>query len=208
MSDDIIKDIDGNTYEKIIIGEQTWIAQNLNTTRFRNGDLIPEARTGEEWKKAGADCKPVRCYYHNTSANGNEYGMLYNWYAVNDPRGLSPEGWNVPSDGEWDILTDFLGGPFIAGGRMKSIGTIEDRNGYWYSPNTQATNERGFSGMPGGLRENNGIFNGLGYYGYWWSSTGSSDFSAWYRYVGYFMSDIFKRRKYKDIGLSVRCLKD
>lgn len=100
----------------IKIGTQTWAVKNLDVTTFRNGDIIPEAKTNEEWKKSGDEQKPAWCYYNNDPANGEKYGKLYNWYAVNDPRGLAPEGWHIPTDAEWTTLTAYLE---EAGGNVK-----------------------------------------------------------------------------------------
>jgi uncharacterized protein (TIGR02145 family) len=110
---------DGKIYKTVKIGEQEWMAENLNTDRFRNGDLIPEAKTDEEWQKAGANKQPAWCYYDNDPVNGTKYGKLYNWYAVNDPRGLASVGYHIPSDAEWDVLTTYLGED-VAGKKMKS----------------------------------------------------------------------------------------
>jgi uncharacterized protein (TIGR02145 family) len=109
-----------NAQDEIKIGEQTWTTKNLDVAKFRNGDDIPEAKTYEEWKKAGKDEKPAWCYYDNKSSNGAKYGKLYNWWAVSDPRGLTPAGWHVPSNDEWDKMIDYLGGKKEAGGKLKS----------------------------------------------------------------------------------------
>jgi uncharacterized protein (TIGR02145 family) len=120
------------------------MTENLNVDKFRNGDPIPEAKIDEEWEEADENGEPAWCYYDNDSTNGVKYGKLYNWYAVTDPRGLAPEGWNVPIDEEWTTLIDFLGGEDVAGTKMKSTsGWAESGNG---------TKESGFSGLPGGNR--------------------------------------------------------
>ncbi|MBK6504532.1 MAG: fibrobacter succinogenes major paralogous domain-containing protein [Ignavibacteria bacterium] len=172
-----------NNYQSVKIGTQEWMTENLNVDRFRNGEPIPEVKTSEEWEKSGKERKPAWCYYDNDPDNGEIYGKLYNWYAVNDPRGLAPEGWHIPSDKEWTILTKYLGGkatqdktdtgtPYwdtpIAGGKMKSTGTQ-----YWKSPNEEATNSSGFSGLPGGLRNASLSlsFVRIEESGYWWSSS-------------------------------------
>ncbi|MBM3401498.1 MAG: hypothetical protein FJY21_04145 [Bacteroidetes bacterium] len=131
--------------QTVTIGNQVWMTKNLDLDKFRNGDPIQEAKTNEEWKKAGENKQPAWCYYNNDPANGTKYGKLYNWYAVTDPRGLAPKGWHIPTDMEWTILIDYLGGPDVAGGKMKSTGSE-----YWKSPNREASNESGFSGLPGG----------------------------------------------------------
>ena len=186
--------------QDVTIGTQVWMTKNLDVSTFRNGDPIPEAKTNEEWKKAGENGQPAWCYYDNEPANGEKYGKLYNWYAVNDPRGLAPKGWHVPSDKEWTTLTDYLGGEEIAGTKMKSTsGWKQDGNG---------TNESGFSGLPGGYRYSYGIFNYIGFNGFWWSSTESLTYFAWARYLNYNNGYVFRSFYSKDGGFSVRCLRD
>ncbi len=137
-----IIDIDGNSYKTIILEEQTWFGENLNVTKFRNGDDIPEAITTKEWDTAGKEGKPVWCYYNNDLENGKIYGILYNWYAVNDPRGLAPEGTHIPSIEEWNRLVELLG--VHTGKYMKSSnGWIENGNG---------TNKSMLNVLPGGYR--------------------------------------------------------
>jgi len=188
------------SYKSVKIGTQTWMSVNLNVSTFRNGDPIPQAKTDEEWKKAGDNEQPAWCYYDNDPANGAKYGKLYNWYAVIDPRGLAPEGWHVPSDAEWTKLTDFLGGD-DEGTKMKNTdGWAENGNG---------TNTSGFSGLPGGLRFNNGAFDYIGGLGYWWSSTEGKTGSAWSRYLDYGYGDVKGGSSGgKRGGFSVRCLRD
>ena len=118
-------------FKSVIIGEQEWMLENLNVAHFRNGEPIPEAKTNDEWERAGMEKTPAWCYYYdNDPENGKKYGKLYNWFAVNDPRGLAPEGWHVPCDNEWTRLTDYLGGEEIAGTKMKNTsgwgGTIKE----------------------------------------------------------------------------------
>jgi clan AA aspartic protease (TIGR02281 family) len=195
-----VSDIDGQVYKTVKIGNQVWMAENLNVERFRNGDLIPHAKTEEEWKKAGENKQPAWCYYDNDPANGKKYGKLYNWYAVNDPRGLAPKGWHIPGDEEWTTLIDYLGGESRAGAKMKSTsGWAENGNG---------NNKGGFSGLPGGLRFSTGVFNYFNKNGYWWSSSEYYRYNAWNRNLNYFNNDI--NRNYNDLekGLSVRCLRD
>ena len=129
---------------EVTIGNQVWMTKNLDVDKFRNGDPIPHAKTNEEWVSYSNAGEAAWCYYDDDPANGEKYGKLYNWYAVSDPRGLAPEGWHVPSDKEWTVLTDYLGGEEKAGARMKS------KNG-WHD-NGNGTNSSGFSGLPGGSR--------------------------------------------------------
>ena len=186
---------------EVTIGDQVWMAKNLNVEKFRNGDTIPHAKTKEEWEKAGENEQPAWCYYNNNPENGDRYGKLYNWYAVNDPRGLAPEGWHIPSDKEWKQLIENLGGEKVAGGKMKSTsGWNEDGNG---------TNESGFDGRPGGLRKTYGTFAFKGSTGYWWSSTESfDDRSALKRSLFYSKEITRSFGLEKRYGLSVRCIRN
>ena len=190
----------GLNAQTVTIGSQVWMTKNLDVAKFRNGDPIPEAKTDEEWKKAYENEQPAWCYYENDRTNGAKYGKLYNWYAVNDPRGLAPKGYHVPSDEEWTVLTDYLGGEEKAGAKMKSkTGWFKDGNG---------TNSSGFSGLPGGYRHYDGAFSFIGYYGYWWSSSEYATFSAWYRYLHYYYGNVNRYDSLKQDAFSVRCLRD
>jgi uncharacterized protein (TIGR02145 family) len=187
------------TPNEVQIGTQIWMTKNLDVSKFRNGDPIPEAKTEEEWKKAGENKQPAWCYYSDNPSNGSKYAKLYNWYAVMDPRGLAPNGYHVPTNAEWKILTDYLGGESIAGKKMKSINGWEE--------NGNGTNESGFSGLPGGRRHGSGNCGLSGQYGYWWSSTEyNADFS-WGRGLYYNMDQGTSRWLNKERGLSVRCIK-
>lgn len=189
-----------DTTNKITIGKQVWMVENLNVDKFRNGDSIPEVKTKDEWKKAGDEKKPVWSYYNDNPDNGRPYGKLYNWYAVNDSRGLAPEGWRIPSDKDWSTLTDFLGGESVAGKKMKS-------SNLW-TESESGTNESGFLGLPGGCRNSFATFDQIGDYAYWWSSTDNGS-NAWYRFLepsnGYVGRSGFGK---KENGFSVRCVRD
>lgn len=192
--------IEKNNAESIKIGGQTWATANLNVSNFRNGDTIPEAKTVEEWVKAGEAAKPAWCYYNNDTANGKKYGKLYNWYVVNDKRSLAPNGWHVASDKEWAKLIDYLGGESVAGAKIKSAeGWKENGNG---------TNTSQFAALPGGYRFKNGVFNAIGYFGSWWSSSESYTYSAWFRSIRYDDGGIYRNNYGKQDGFSVRCIKD
>ncbi|MFA5848617.1 MAG: FISUMP domain-containing protein [Bacteroidales bacterium] len=187
------------------IGTQIWTSENLKLSTFNNGDPIPEAKTKEEWLKAANNGKPAWCYYDNDNGNEKEYGKLYNRFAIIDPRGLAPKGWHIPSNAEWKILTDFLGGESVAGAKMKS-------STGWYL-NNNATNESGFTGLPGGYRNENGTFIFKTHSGFWWSCTedDKNTNNAWFRYLYYGSNSVYRysgRLNYKLVGLSVRCLKD
>jgi uncharacterized protein (TIGR02145 family) len=184
----------------IVIGTQQWMEKNLDVVTYRNGDIIPQVTDPTAW---AALTTGAWCYYNNDVANGAIYGKLYNWYAVNDTRGLAPKGWHVPTDAEWTILTDKLGGTLVAGGKMKTTGTTS-----WITSNTGATNESGFTGLPGGNRGNDGTFANVGYNGFWWSSSEGGTTYAWYRFLDYGNGDAYRSSKGKANGFSVRCLRD
>lgn len=194
----------GYTYSSVVLGNgQEWMAENLRTTSYANGDPIPNIQNGSQWQMITYG---AWAHNNNDSYLENPYGKLYNWKAVADPRNVCPTGWHVPSDAEWTVLTDYLGGESVAGGKMKSTGTQ-----YWQSPNTNATNESGFNGLPGGRRDNSGSFDayeGVGIKGYWWSSTEDDTNYAWYRYLYCSNGNVSRNYASKESGFSVRCLRD
>jgi len=198
----VYTDIDGNAYNSVTIGTQTWMKQNLNVTHYRNGDAIPNVIDNTAWSNITTG---AYCNYENDANVAIYYGRLYNWYSVVDSRNLCPTGWHVPSDAEWTILTDYLGGANIAGSKLKETGTL-----HWNSPNTGATNQSGFTALPGGYRENEGTFYDVKIVGSWWSSTESSVSNAWFRnmYSFDYFPDIDRHDYFKQRGFSVRCLKD
>ncbi len=167
-----VTDIDGNTYNTVQIGTQVWMSENLKTSRYRNGGSIPYVVGNADWQ---ALTTGAWSNYGHDAANDPIYGKLYNWYTTLGDT-LCPAGWGVPTDAEWTTLTTYLGGESVAGGKMKSIGTA-----YWNSPNTGATNESGFSVLPGGCRSNDGSFNDIRLYAFFWSATESDSNLAWYR---------------------------
>jgi uncharacterized protein (TIGR02145 family) len=202
-----ITDQDGNIYKTIVIGTQEWMAENLKASHYRNGDLIPVVTNAATW--AGLT-SGASCWNNNDSATYNcPYGKLYNWYAATDSRNVCPSGWHLPSDAEFTVLKDYLGGGPVAGGKMKSTGTQ-----FWPSPNTDATNESGFSGLPSGSRINAGViindfvFNPIGFSdGRWWSSTDYSTESAFQIMVN-FSGNASIDGNPKTWGFSVGCVKD
>jgi uncharacterized protein (TIGR02145 family) len=185
---------------EITIGTQVWMSKNLDVEKFRNGDPIPHAKTDEEWEKAGESKQPAWCYYDNDPANGAKYGKLYNWYAVNDRRGLAPEGWHVPSDEQWDVLIKYLRGKNGDGKKMKSTSG--------WNNNGNGTNESGFSGLPGGGRDYDGTFDYVGDYGFWWSSTEAIRSVPGIAFLITSMIMHSRGSSYKGGGFSVRCLRD
>jgi uncharacterized protein (TIGR02145 family) len=199
-----IKDIDGNIYKTVQIGDQIWMAENLKVSKFNNGTPIPNITDDNLW---GINTTSAWAYYNNDATNNAKYGKLYNWYAVsettNGNKNVCPTGWHVPTNAEWTVLTDYLGGGSVAGGKMKEVGTTN-----WYSPNTDATNTSLFTGLPGGGRVHSGVHNYIGRYGNWWSSTETGNYSAWGHYLNSY-DGIANRDNFNKIdGLSVRCLKD
>ena len=198
--------------QDVTIGTQTWTSKNLEVTKYRNGEEIPQVKNKKNWANLTTG---AWCYYENKTANGTTYGKLYNWFAVNDPRGLAPKGYHIPTDAEWTILTDYLGGDTIAGTKMKSTSGW-DNNG-------NGTNTSGFAGLPGGYRKSlirksrNGLirksrirrirkkFNGIGDFGYWWSSSEDGADSAWCRNLN---DNVNRYDRRKRDGFSVRCLRD
>ncbi len=192
---------DGYSYSSIVLGNgQEWMAENLRTTIYSNGDPIPNVVDITEWSNLSTG---AWVHYNNDNQYEDPYGKLYNWYTVDDPRNICPSGWHVPTDMEWSSLMNYLGGESSAGGKMKSMGTQ-----YWDSPNGGATNESGFSGLPGGNRWVNEPFNGIGFVGTWWSSTEAFTYRAWIYTLN--ANDAGLNRNYlnKPFGYSVRCLRD
>jgi len=193
---------------------QTWTTQNLSVSRYRNGDLIPEVIDATQWSNLTTG---AWCWYNNDSATyAATYGRLYNWYAVNDPRGLAPIGWHVPTDAEWNKLvicidpaadTVCQGGcsqSFIAGGAMKEAGTS-----HWASPNTGATNSSRFTGLPGGARYYNGSFSDIGLNAFWWSSAVYDTSNARSRLLFHNYAYVSRSSYcFKSSGFSVRLVRD
>lgn len=194
-----INDQQGNIYKTIVIGNQEWMAEDLKTTIYRNGDNILEVSDLTQWADLS---EGALCSYNNENEDC-PYGKLYNWYAVSDPRNLCPVGWHLPSDNEWTILSDYLGGTSVAGGKMKNLETM-----YWQSSNVAATNEIGFSGLPTGYRFDDGSFDNIGRYGYWWSLSEYAPEYSWYRSLLYNSGILNRNVTNKRFGFSVRCLKD
>jgi uncharacterized protein (TIGR02145 family) len=201
---DLINDVDGNSYKTVTIGNQIWMAENLKTTKYNDGTEIPNITDNTQWQN---NTTGAWSYYDNDAAYDAKYGKLYNWYAVspttNGNRNVCPTGWHVPTDGEWTVLTDYLGGENVAGGKMKEVGHIN-----WIPPNEDATNSSGFTGLPGGYRYYAGNYDGIDCGGYWWSSSEYSANDAWNR--GLDGANGYANRVsliLKD-GLSVRCLRD
>ncbi len=187
-------------YETVTIGNQVWMVKNLDVDHYRNGDQISEVRDQNEWS---LNEKGAWCYYDNSSDSGVKYGKLYNWYAVIDPRGLAPAGFHIPSDEEWSILNTYLGGVGIAGGKLK-----ESDLTHWFSPNIGATNESGFSALPGGMRFSDSPYGFVGSHGVWWSTSGDNVSGVWCRYLYHDNAGMGRNHGAKKNAFSVRCIKD
>jgi len=198
-----VTDIDGNLYHTVQIGTQCWTQSNLKVSKYRNGDAIPTGLSNTVWANATSGAYAI---YDNNPVNDGLYGKLYNHYAVMDTRGLCPTGWHVPTDGEWTILENHLGGSSVAGGALKSTATLPTPGG-WASPNTGATNSSGFTAGPGGLRYDDEVFGDVGFLGIWWSSA-LSGANAWVGSLSCDYGEMYQYNLTRTYGFSVRCLRD
>ena len=202
--DNVIRDIDGNVYTSVTIGAQVWMVENLKTTKYKDGTAIPLVTDNSSW---AALTTPGYCWYNNDITNKSIYGALYTWIVVdvasNGGKNICPTGWHVPTDVEYTTLTNYLGGEDVAGGKLKETGTA-----HWLTPNTGATNQSGFTGLPSGYRYSNGEFFAIGYNGYWWSSTEYSAEYSSFRSMYYYASNVYRDNYDKQFGFSVRCLRD
>jgi len=205
---------DPYVYQIVEIGNQLWMAENLKVTHYRNGDAIPNVTDNSTW---GGLNTGAYCAYNNDYGNVSTYGLLYNWYAVDDSRNIAPEGWHVASDEEWKELEIFLGMSQSDADTTGDRGTDEGAKlkeadtTHWNSPNTDATNSSGFTALLGGYRNNiDGFFHGMGYSGIWCSSTESEYYSrdCWGRNLVYWNSQVSRYIHDKKVGFSVRCIKD
>lgn len=185
------------------IGTQVWMTKNLDVVTYQNGDTIPQVTNLDDWYSL---CSGAWCYYNNDSITGETYGKLYNWYAVHDSRGLAPKGWHIPNDDEWDLLTNFLGGEDVAGGKIKEAGLS-----HWIDPNVGATNSSGFNALPAGYNNSpNATFSGIHENSQWWSANEYDLMRASYRFIYNSDSRLNKGSNWvtKTYGFSVRCLHD
>ena len=186
--------------ESVKIGTQIWTTKNLDVSTYRNGDTIRHASTQQEWQDAASKGEGAWCYYNHDPKNGEVYGKLYNWHSVKNSRNLAPSGYHIPSDLEWTLLTEYLGGEEIAGFKMKSTSG-------WYD-NGNGDNSSGFNGLPGGHCHNDGNFGTISVYGNWWSSSEANQGNAWYRDLYGNDTKVYRNYNYKNFGFSVRCLRD
>ena len=210
-----VMDADGNVYPVVRIGEQCWMGTNLRTTQYSDGSAISNVTDNSAWLQVGAT--GAWSNYENSAAHGATYGRLYNWYAATDPRGVCPMGWHVPTDAEWKQLESTLGMPAdelnSAGtrGEAQNVGGMLKSSAVWNAPNTGATNETGFSGLPGGARGgfDEGTFFNLGTHGEWWTSSNYGEFNfAVRRQMRHSNGGIGRFGYYKGNGYCIRCLRD
>jgi uncharacterized protein (TIGR02145 family) len=198
-----VDDVDSNSYATVVIGAQQWFVENLRTTKYNDGTPIPLVTTNGVWDTLTS---PAYCWYDNDStSNAMPYGALYNYYTVADTssKNVCPIGWHVPSDSSWTVLINTLGGSTVAGGKMKEVGTE-----HWTPPNNGATNSSGFTAVAGGNRNTSGVFDEFGNGAFFWSSSVHSVERSWYRFILNNAADVYRENNLKDIGFSIRCLKD
>lgn len=201
LSGSVVKDIDGNQYDVISIGSQKWTKQNLRTSHYKNGQVIPQVSDPALWS---ALTTGAWCWYNNDSTTyAATYGKLYNWYAVNDPRGLAPESFHIPDDVEWTTLSSALGGNTVSGGAMKETGLV-----HWLSPNASATNSSNFTGLPSGFRNSDGTFNGITYSAPFWSATIFDAENSYIRELFYLNVNLLRNYNFNKNGFAVRCVRN
>lgn len=193
-------DPDGNHYTTVTIGQQVWMAENLRTTRYRNGNIIPNVTGNAQWSTLTTGAWSN--YNHDTLLTAT-YGRLYNGFTISDSRNVAPVGWHVPSDAEWTALTDFVGGDLSAGGYLKETGLQ-----HWQTPNEGANNLYAFTALPAGTRESTGSFANLHYSGYWWTSTLNTNSNLWYRGAYHSIIAVMRYDQPREYGFSIRCVKD
>ena len=199
-SNNTVKDIEGNVYHIVKIGTQVWMNENLKSTKYNDGTSIHLVADDMDWANLNS---AGFCWYDNDSISyKNDYGALYNWNAVNTGK-LAPVGWHIASDEDWTTLTTYLGGDSVAGGKLKEKGTS-----HWAVPNTGATNESGFTAIPGGYRNKDGKFFEIGQSSNLWSSTNATADNDYFRGIGYNYKYISRGNYNKKYGFSVRCVKD
>jgi len=196
-----VTDIDGNVYKTIIIGNQTWMAENLRTIHYQNGDTLPNVTDNTEWNNLSTG---AYCNYNNTNSLDTiaTYGRLYNWYAVADSRQLAPKGWHVPTVMDWSILFNYLGGDTIASNKLKEVG-----NTHWEDP-FESDNSSGFTALPGGFRYLSNDIGFIGFYGVWWTSSEYNETKVGFLYLYFCDSKVWKGINYKTNGYSIRLIKE
>jgi uncharacterized protein (TIGR02145 family) len=200
-----VMDVDGRMYPAVQIGAQCWMAENLEVEHYNNGSPIPGGLSNGDWESTPDGAFAV---YDDNPSNKSTYGLLYNWHALADPRGLCPSGWSIPTDAAWDDLIAHLDGALLAGGAMKTTGTLDAGTGLWRAPNAEASNSSGFSGIPGGYRASNGNYNVQDALGAWWSADEATANLAFFRLLFFANGEAERNAFNKQNGFSIRCLKD
>jgi uncharacterized protein (TIGR02145 family) len=197
-----VTDIDGNLYNTLTIGSQVWLKESLKATKYNDGTAIPNVTDNTAWSTTSTG---AYCDYANTPANSTTYGRLYNWYVVGstNPKNVCPTGWHVATDADWTNLATYLGGESVAGGKLKETGTT-----HWTTPNTGATNETGFTALPGGYRSQSGSFGLSGTYGFWWTANEGGTTFAFYRFMFNTSASLSSGDNDKHGGFYVRCVKN
>lgn len=198
---EVLTDVDGNVYRTVKIGNQTWMAENLKVTKYRNGDMIGTT-TSANLDISTMSSPKYQWAYGGNETNVDSYGRLYTWHTINDSRDVCPAGWRVPADSDWNILEDYIGEPGNAGGMLKAVGL-----NHWESPNTEATDSFGFTALPGGDRTPDGTFENASYIGSWWSFDSYNSISAGTRNMSHATASVDSHGKDKAHGLSIRCIK-
>jgi len=203
--DSTVTDVDNHIYRVVQISNQIWMAENLKTVHLNDYTSIPSCNDNTTW--SGLSTPAYSWYNNDAPAYADLYGAFYNWYTVNTGK-LAPAGWHIPSDAEWSTLITNLRGNTVAGGQMKSTGTLQAGTGLWNAPNSGATDSSGFSGIPSGDRFSNGSFYDMGDYGNWWTSTEMNISSAYYYFLAYNNSGVSRNNDNKSSGFSVRCIRN
>ncbi|HAH24883.1 MAG TPA: hypothetical protein DCL77_14210 [Prolixibacteraceae bacterium] len=210
VNNSLVRDIDGNVYHTVTIGSQVWMVENLKTTRYRNGDSIPNINDSMEWSQLSTG---AQCIYYNNSDFGFLYGKLYNWYAVNDPRNIAPKGWHIPTDADWMKLENYAANHL---GYSSSVGKALAATSDWtkfmvengVGNDLTKNNSLGFTALPGGNRYVYGKDDDIGEVACWWSSTEGDESTAWSRGLYCYYANMSRNCTHKASGLSVRCIKD
>lgn len=212
-----LTDVDGNVYNVVTIGNQCWMKGNLKTSKYRNGDSLQTNLNNTQWQNT---MQGAWAYHNDSSQYNNIYGKLYNWYAVADPRGICPTGWHVPTVSEWNVLVKELDPQAdttcltcsqspIAGGFLKSVGDLQSSTGLWQSPNIGASDSSGFTGLPGGARDDSGVYsNSFSYNGIWWSSSTYNFSDSWAWGLTAFGAYVNRGTSSQQSGFSIRCIMD
>lgn len=197
---EIVEDYDGNQYSVITIGSQQWLAENLKTTHYKDGTAITNLTLDAAWS---ADASGAYCWYNNDISNKDDYGALYNWYAINNVHGLAIEGWRIPTRADWATLISTLGGISIAAAYLKEFGTS-----HWSAPNAAILNTYGFNALPAGIRQPAGTFQFLTTVGYYSTSEALVGVSVYYEQMSYTLETVSELNVLTNAGLSIRCVRD